>query len=192
MATKQPKDGAGSSQILNDRQERFCSEYLIDLNATQAAIRTGYSARTSKVQGARLLTNVNVIARVQELQAVRAERVGVDTDYVLERLVDEVEADMADLFDDNNRLLPINEWPLIWRQGLISSLDVQEIYAGQGKDRQHVGYTKKIRFSDRAQRLVSIGKHVNVQAFKENVGVGATFSIEDFVLGKAKANGLLE
>lgn len=48
------------------KQERFVAEYLIDLNATQAAIHAGYSERTAKQQGSRLLTNADVSAAVEE------------------------------------------------------------------------------------------------------------------------------
>ena len=66
---------AGSS--LTPRQERFVAEYLIDLNATQAAIRAGYSAKTAEVQGPRLLGNVRVAAAIADGQAKRAERNGL-------------------------------------------------------------------------------------------------------------------
>lgn len=60
-------------QKLSAKQEQFCREYLVDLNATRAAIRAGYSPKTANEQGARLLANVSVSARVVELKAKRAE-----------------------------------------------------------------------------------------------------------------------
>ena len=51
---------------LNDRQKRFADEYIVDLNATQAAIRAGYSEKTARSQGQRLLTNVDVQAYIEE------------------------------------------------------------------------------------------------------------------------------
>lgn len=53
---------------LTAKQKRFCDEYLIDLNATQAAIRAGYSAKTARSQGQRLLTNVDVQEYLQDFQ----------------------------------------------------------------------------------------------------------------------------
>lgn len=53
---------------LNDKQKQFCNEYMIDLNATQAAIRAGYSQKTAQEQSARLLSNVMVQEYIQELQ----------------------------------------------------------------------------------------------------------------------------
>jgi phage terminase small subunit len=79
---------------LTPKQETFAQEYLVDLNATQAAIRAGYSARTAGSQGERLLKHVEISARVAELQAARAQRVEVTQDYVLRRILDNVERAM--------------------------------------------------------------------------------------------------
>lgn len=71
---------------LSPKQRQFVQEYLVDLNATQAAIRAGYSAKTAKQQGARLLTNVDVATALSEAQAKRAERVEITQDMVLKEL----------------------------------------------------------------------------------------------------------
>lgn len=71
---------------LTAKQQAFCEEYLIDLNATQAAIRAGYSEKGAHVQGAQLLRNPKVGARIGELQAARSERTGVTADRVLAEL----------------------------------------------------------------------------------------------------------
>ena len=73
------------------KQQCFIEEYLIDLNATQAAIRAGYSEKTANEQGSRLLANVNVAAAVEEAMAERSERTKVTQDYVLETIVETVE-----------------------------------------------------------------------------------------------------
>lgn len=71
---------------LTPKQEQFCNEYLIDLNATQAALRAGYSSKTAGSQGERLLRNVDVATRIQELQSQRSERTQITADRVLEEL----------------------------------------------------------------------------------------------------------
>ena len=68
---------------MNAKQATFVREYLVDLNATQAAIRAGYSRKTAKVQGSRLLTNADVAAAVESGIAARAARVEVKADSVL-------------------------------------------------------------------------------------------------------------
>lgn len=76
---------------LNDKQRRFVEEYLIDLNATQAAIRAGYSAKTAYSQGQRLLKHVEIQQAITEGQAQRSERVKIDQDYVLSSIVETIE-----------------------------------------------------------------------------------------------------
>lgn len=71
-----------------EKQRMFIDEYLVDLNATQAAIRAGYSERTAKSQASRLLTNVYIRTRIEELKKTRADRLELDTYWVLKRLMD--------------------------------------------------------------------------------------------------------
>jgi phage terminase small subunit len=79
---------------LTPKQERFVQEYLIDLNATQAAIRAGYSKKTANEQGARLLANASVAAAVKEALARRAEKSQMKAEEVLAELAAIANADM--------------------------------------------------------------------------------------------------
>ncbi len=76
---------------MTPKQECFCREYLVDLNATAAALRAGYSERTAKQQGSCLLTNVDVQAAIVEAQEARAERTGLTQDAVVQGLLKEAE-----------------------------------------------------------------------------------------------------
>lgn len=74
---------------LTKKQERFCEEYLIDLNATQAYIRAGYSAKssdTARVESSKLLTKPNIQQRIAELQKEQSDRTGITADTVLKEL----------------------------------------------------------------------------------------------------------
>lgn len=73
-------------ELANPQRERFCQEYLIDLNGTKAARRSKYSARTAAAQASRLLTDVKVQARIAELKAERNERTRVTQDRVVKEL----------------------------------------------------------------------------------------------------------
>ena len=75
-----------SEAKLTAKQQRFCDEYLIDLNATQAAIRAGYSKKTANEQGARLLVNVSIQKKIFELQKEREKRTEITQDSVLREL----------------------------------------------------------------------------------------------------------
>jgi phage terminase small subunit len=68
------------------KQESFCNEYLIDLNATQSAIRAGYSKKTAQRIGSENLSKPLIAAEIQELFNRRAERTAIDGDWVLKKL----------------------------------------------------------------------------------------------------------
>lgn len=87
---------------LTARQARFVQEYLLDLNAKQAAIRAGYSARAAKVTGCRMLTQANVAAAIAKAQEKRAERVEVKQDEVLLALLDVLRSDVRDFQVDDD------------------------------------------------------------------------------------------
>ncbi|EHL7935407.1 terminase small subunit [Escherichia coli] len=153
---------------LTPKQELFCREYLKDLNATQAAIRAGYSEKTANEQASRLLANVNVQNFVAELKATRIEQTGIDAAYVLRRLVEIDQMDVLDIMTDDMSLKPVSEWPASWRRYL-SGFDLAEMFEGRGDDREMVGILKKIKWPDKVKNLELLGRHVSVQAFKDNV-----------------------
>ncbi len=76
---------------MTPKQTCFVQEYLIDLNATQAAIRAGYSTHTADVQGPRLLGNVGVAAAIQAAQTALSERLEVTAERVVAGLLSEAE-----------------------------------------------------------------------------------------------------
>ncbi|NJL06820.1 MAG: terminase small subunit [Methylacidiphilales bacterium] len=156
---------------LTAKQNAFCEEYLKDLNATKAAIRSGYSTKSAHEIAAQLLSKPQVSARVAELKAERSRKTKIDAAWVLKRLAAEAEADLADLYDDDGRLKPIKDWPPIWRQGLVAGVEVEELFEGRGEDREQIGVVKKVRLSDRVKRIELIGKHIDVSAFQENVNL---------------------
>lgn len=108
---------------LTAKQQRFCDEYLIDLNATQAAIRAGYSEKTAYSMGQRLLKNVEIQSEISKRQTARSERTEITQDMVLREL-----AKIA--FSDYNNYVSIIE-----RQAYVISEDNQKImlYDEKGK-----------------------------------------------------------
>ena len=82
---------------LNPKQERFCQEFLKDLNAKQAAIRAGYAPRSAEVQGSRLLSHDKVSAKIAQLKAERNQKTGVDQRWVIEHMVDLVQSCMQEV-----------------------------------------------------------------------------------------------
>lgn len=74
--------------MLTPKQERFCQEYILDLNATQAAIRAGYAKGSAEVTGCRLLTNAKVSAFIQQLQKKTAEKLEITHEWITKRFKD--------------------------------------------------------------------------------------------------------
>jgi len=109
---------------LTDKQEMFCREYLIDWNATQAAIRAGYSDNTARKIGSENLTKPDIAQRIIDLKSSRNERVEINADYVLRRLVEIDEMDVLDILKDDGGLKMVHEWPKVWRTTL-SGLDTR-------------------------------------------------------------------
>lgn len=80
---------------LTPKQKAFIAEYILDLNATQAAIRAGFSKKTAESQGSRLLRNVKVLAEIDRLKKEREERTLVTADWVVANLKEVVERCMT-------------------------------------------------------------------------------------------------
>lgn len=162
---------------LTPKQARFVEEYLIDLNATQAAIRAGYSERTAEKIGSENLKKPEVAAELERLRNERSERTQIDAAWVLKRLADEATADIADLYTDNGAIKPVNEWPLIWRQGLVAGIKHQELRDSEGNRTGE--FIVDVKLSDRIRRLELIGKHIGVNAFQEQVNVSGLDKLAD-------------
>lgn len=157
---------------LNDKQEMFCLEYLVDLNATQASIRAGYSEKTANRIGSELLTKPHVQERISELKASRNERVEINSDWVLSQLVDIHNLDVIDILDNVGNFKPIVDWPKPWRMYL-SGFDLSELNANDVETT-----VRKIKWPDKVKNLELIGKHVDVQAFKDKVDTNVSGNLK--------------
>ena len=158
---------------LTPKQELFCREYLKDLNATQAAIRAGYSEKSSAAQGCENLIKPNVAERIIELKKERNEEVGIDAAYVLRRLVEIDQMDVLDIMTNDMSIKPVSQWPASWRRYL-NGFDLAEMFEGRGEDREMVGILKKIKWPDKVRNLELLGKHITVQAFREQATTALT------------------
>lgn len=146
-----------SKDQLTDKQERFCQEYLVDLNATQAAIRAGYSAKTAQEQSSRLLSNVMVQRRIDELKLGREQATGITAERVLKEI-----AKLA--FFDPRKLLNDDGTP----KG-IHQLDDETAAAVAGidivtKGNDDVGFADimKVKLADKGQNLERLGRHLKL------------------------------
>lgn len=152
---------------LTDKQELFAREYLKDLNATQAAIRAGYSEKTASKIGSENLSKPDIQNRIGELKSERVEQIGIDAAYVLRRLVEIDQMDVLDILKDDGGIKAISEWPKVWRTTL-SGFDINTSITNFDETTIE-NILKKIKWPDKVKNLELLGKHVSVQAFKENV-----------------------
>ncbi|HHM5065897.1 TPA: terminase small subunit, partial [Pseudomonas aeruginosa] len=151
---------------LTAKQRRFVAEYLLDLNATQAAIRAGYSKNRASEIGYQLLQKPGITSAIQAAMKERAERTQIDADYVLRRMIEIDQMDLLDIMTDAMELKPVSQWPRVWRQYL-SGFDLAEMFEGRGDEREMIGFLKKIKWPDKVKNLELLGRHFGM--FKERV-----------------------
>lgn len=161
---------------LTKKEQIFVDEYLLTMNAEKAALAAGYAESTARKQ-APLWIGKNRQAKqfkkhlaeaISEAMDKRSERTGIDSDFVLQELAAVWNADICDIIDDLGQFKPVSEWTPIWRK-MITAADIQELFDGFGKEREKVGEVVKVKFIDKLKSLELVGKHVNVNAFQENV-----------------------
>lgn len=122
---------------MTKKQQRFCEEYVIDYNGTQAAIRAGYSEKSAYSQASRMLKNAEVLARVRELQHEQVKRLSVSADYVILKLLETREKCMEPVpvldFEGN----PTGEYSFDSR-GALKALELLGRHLGMFEDRLKV------------------------------------------------------
>ncbi|EPW8658368.1 terminase small subunit [Pseudomonas aeruginosa] len=148
---------------LTKKQRLFVDEYLIDLNATQAAIRAGYSTRRATEIGYQLLQRPEVAQAIQAAMAERSKRTEVEADYVIRRLREIDEMDVLDILEDDGSFRSIREWPKVWRQ-FLSGIEVAELFEGRGDDRRIAGVLRKVKWPDKLRNLELLSRHVGTES----------------------------
>lgn len=143
---------------LTPKQQRFVDEYLVDLNATQACIRAGYSPKTANEQGTQNLAKLSIQQAIQQAMNERQNRTQINADYVLNRLVQIDQLDVLDILDSQGNFKPISEWSKEWRLNLSSF----EIISTPNGD-----IVKKIKFPDKVKNLELLGRHIQVGAWSD-------------------------
>ncbi len=145
---------------LTAKQQRFCDEYLIDLNATQAAIRAGYSAKTADQQGSRMLTNVKVQQEIAEKMAERSKRTGINQDRVLQEIAKLALVNIDDVVDlETGR---VRKTATKEDLACIQSIKIKPT---------EFGTEREIKFYDKKGSLELVGKHLGMFKDKAEVEV---------------------
>jgi phage terminase small subunit len=148
---------------LTPKQARFVQEYLIDLNAAQAAIRAGYSAKTARVIGHEILTKPDIAAAIEKAMAERAERTRLTADWVVEELRKLAGANMLDYMKSTPQGDPYLDFSALTRdQGAaLHEVTVEDYVEGRGEDARAVKRVK-FRLHDKQVALVSLGRHLGI------------------------------
>ena len=157
-ATKKAAATPKAVRKLAPMQSVFVQEYLIDLNATQAAIRAGYSAKTAEQQGYQLLQKPSVQAAIAARQKEREQRTAVAADRVLLEAARLALFDPRKLFNSDGSPKGITELDDD-TAAAVAGIEVVEQFEGSGKDRVFVGYLKKYRIADKNQALEKLFRH---------------------------------
>lgn len=143
---------------LTARQAAFVAEYLIDKNATQAAIRAGYSAKTASSQAERLLRNVEIKRAVEEGLAKLAGKLEITAERVQLERARLALFDPRKLFHADGRPKDIKELDDDTAAAIVG-LDVLEQFEGTGENRVFVGYVKKYRLATKDPSLTALERH---------------------------------
>lgn len=163
---------------LTAMQEAYCQSYIkTPENQTQAAINAGFSPNTAHVKSSVMMRDERIQKRIAELMEERNKRMRVSADYVLLRLVEIDQMDVLDILNDDGTLKPIRQWPKIWRTTL-SGFDLSSTIMNMDETSIET-ILKKIKWPDKVKNLELIGKHVDVNAFKERLEVSGTVTIAD-------------
>ena len=158
-----PDDHNEKPSGLNDRQEKFCREYLLDLNATQAAIRAGYSEDSAGAIGHENLKKPDIAARVQELANKRNARLEITTDRILAEYARIGFASVGTFTSVTSAGDPYMDLSKVgdddW--AAISEVQTEDYVDGRGEDARSVKKVK-VKMHDKLRALDAMAKHVGI------------------------------
>jgi phage terminase small subunit len=143
-------------------------------NAKRCYMRIFPTAKetSAEVKGHQWLRKDKIDAYLKLKAAEITEECDINAKWLLNRLVDEAQADLADLYEEDGTFKQVKDWPLIWRQGLVTGIDT-----AVSQDKSSI---LKVKLSGRDKIKEMLGKHTDVQAFKEKeVNFGLTVILAD-------------
>lgn len=170
----------GNPRALTSRAEKFCNEYLIDLNGTRAAIRAKYSKKTAYSIAERLLRNVEVQKRISELQKGLQVKTGIAAEKVVAEFAKIAFANIQDFIGKDNEIMDLSK---IDKNIAAAVESIQsDIRHDGGKSK---GYTEKVKFKlhSKVSALENLGKHLGIYE-KDNNQQGMTLA--DFLKAMKK------
>lgn len=166
LSNKNPKTNNNSTTIevkkLTPKQDRFVDEYLIDLNATQAAIRAGYSKRTAAVIGCQFLIKFNIQQTIQRRKDELKENTQINQEWVLKRYKMLVDYSVDDFFNNSGELKPLSEIPKDKLYAICGIKTQKTIFTNRDLKRIEETIIREFKLPDKKGVLDSIGKHLGM------------------------------
>lgn len=160
---------------LTAKQQLFVEEYLVDLNATQAAIRAGYSVKTAKEIGAENLTKPNIAEEIEKALAERSKRIGVNQDRVVRELARIAFIKITDVANEDgsiNRDADENDI------ACVESIKVKNMSSEKGYSEE-----REIKLSPKLKALELLGKHLGMWNDKVEINNSVGVTIIDDIGG---------
>jgi phage terminase small subunit len=146
---------------LTPKQKLFVQHYIIELNATKAAIAAGYSKKTATEAGSRLLRNVHVSAEIEKRAEKRSEKLGITAERVLAEIAKLAFMDPRKFFNSDSSPKQIAELDDDTAAAL-AGMEVVELFEGQGDQKHCYGLLKKYKLADKGINLERLGKHLKL------------------------------
>lgn len=166
---------------LTPKQDRFVREYLIDKNATQAAIRAGYSEASAHSAGPRLLDNVEIAAAISGNAKAVADKLDLSAERVLGAIAAIAFGDIRGMFD-NGRLMGPDEWDEA-TAAAVAGIEFETVSKGEGVV-EHIAKVKRV---DRLKALDMLARHLSL--YNDRLEVSVTDGLADRVQ-RAKERGI--
>lgn len=142
---------------LTDKQKRFCEEYIIDNNAKQAAIRSGFSAKTAEKQGPQLLEKTWVRNYIRQLQRKLRKKSEISAERVLAEYAKIAFSDIREIFDENGCIKDVNDMPEAV-SGVISEIRTTSFKTKNGDDIIKTSY----KLHSKVSALEALSKHLGL------------------------------
>ena len=164
----------------SDMEESYAQALLVHSNQSDALRASLYKTDVMNLesinrQASDILARPHVRGRFEALKEKRSKRLNIDADYVLRRLTEIDQMDVMDIIEEDLSIKPISEWPKCWRI-TISNIEVVESISGHGEDAIR-NLIKKLKIPDKVKNLELIGRHVNVQAWKDKQELSGTLGL---------------
>ena len=154
---------------MTKKQKLFVEEYLIDLNATQAAIRAGYSPDTAKAIGSENLTKPDIRAHIDKAMAERSKRTGVNADRVVMELAKIAFINAMDVIDTKTATVKADALPE-------DTAAIQSVKVKTSSSENSEMVEREIKMADKIKALELLGKHLGM--FKDRVELAGCLESE--------------